>query len=277
MTVYNIVTNAILEQLEQGVIPWHRPWKTEGAAINYITRKEYSGINRLLLGGGEYMTFKQASELGGKIKKGSKATKIVFYKILEKKNENEEVIKRIPMLRYYNVFALNQVEGIDSKLEPVELYDNDPIQAAEEVVTSYTAKEKIQVKHEDPNRAYYDSMQDYINVPDLNRFEQPEEYYSTLLHEAAHSTGHESRLNRNISTSFGSHAYSKEELTAEIAAAYLIEYTGIDLKKVVGNTAAYIKHWSARLKEDPKLIVQSAAASEKACNFILGKELVHEA
>ena len=274
--VYQIVTDEILKQLEAGVIPWRRPWRTEGAAMNYVSRREYTGINRLLLAGGEYLTFNQVKELGGTVKKGSKASKVVFYKTLEIKEEEgqEEEGKRIPFMRYYNVFSLHQVEGIESKVEPVEPFMHDPIEGAEQIMQDYISREGISLVFDDPNRAFYRPSGDMINLPELGQYEIAEEYYSTAFHEMAHSTGHKARCDRGLESmaGFGSMSYSREELTAEIASAYLTEFAGLDLAKTIGNTAAYIDNWARALKADPKLIVQGAAASEKACSYILGRE-----
>jgi antirestriction protein ArdC len=267
MNVYEIVTDRILSELEKGRIPWRRPWRTEGPAINYLTRKEYRGINRLLLGGGEYLTYKQVADLGGTIKKGEKAHIVVFWKMY-RKDEDEDVI---PVLRYYNVFSIHQCEGIESKLDGVVKTDIAPISAAENVFSEYVGRENIGVKHSDPNRAFYQPSDDYINLPDMGQYDCAEEYYSTAFHEAAHSTGHESRLNRiKKAAAFGSASYSKEELVAEISAAYLCEFCGLDAAKTITNSAAYIQGWSSKLKQDPRLAVLAAGAAEKATEFILG-------
>jgi antirestriction protein ArdC len=268
MNVYEIVTDRILSELAKGNIPWRRPWRTEGPAINYVTRKEYRGINRLLLGGGEYLTFKQIRERGGKVKKGERSSIVVFWKQLEIEEEGEK--KTIPMLRYYNVFSIHQTEGINTKLEGVVRIEHEPIETAENVFATYTSRENIEVKHIDPNRAYYQPATDYINLPELSQYDIAEEYYSTAFHEAAHSTGHSSRLNRvKMEAAFGSASYSKEELVAEISAAYLCEHVGLDADKTITNSAAYIQNWSAKLKADPKLVVLAAGAAEKATEFIL--------
>lgn len=270
MNVYEIVTERILDELAKGRIPWRRPWRTEGPAINYVTRKEYRGINRLLLAGGEYLTYKQIQERGGKVKKGEKSSIVVFWKQLEIEDDDGEK-KEIPILRYYRVFSIHQCEGIDTKLAGVERVDIQPIEEAEKVFTSYVERESISVQHVDPNRAYYQPDSDIINLPELNQYEHAEEYYSTAFHEAAHSTGHESRLARLTKVAaLGSASYSKEELVAEISAAYLCESCGLDADKTITNSAAYIQGWSEKLKKDPRLVVLAAGAAEKATEYILG-------
>lgn len=281
MNVYEIVTNKLLEELAKGKIPWRRPWRTEGEAINYITRKPYQGINRLLLQGGEYLSFKQIQDKGGKIKKGSKAQIVVFWKWLEKQDDETGKTEKIPFLRYYNVFSIHDCEGIESKLPPIERKDINPIEEAEKVFNEYVNRENITLQHQNINRAYYSPDQDLINLPNLNQYDESEEYYSTAFHEAAHSTGHETRLKRLTKTAaFGSQTYSKEELTAEIAAAYLCESVGIDTNKTLHNSAGYIQGWSSKLKSDPKMAVMAAGAAEKAARYILNEtnqpEVEHE-
>jgi len=272
-SVYEIVTERILEELKAGVIPWKRPWRTDGPAINYVTRKEYRGINRLLLAGGEYLTFKQITDLGGKVKKGAKSSIVVFWTMYEKEDEDGEK-EKIPVLRYYRVFSIHQCDGIESKLPVVDAGPvPDPIDEAERVFSEYTSREGIKVSNDNPNRAYYSPDDDSINIPGLDRFQIAEEYYSTAFHEAAHSTGHEKRLKRLTKTAaFGSASYSKEELIAEITAAYLCEACGLDLNKTITNSAAYIKGWYEKLQSDPRMIVFAAAAAEKAADYILQRE-----
>lgn len=277
MNVYEIVTQKLIEQLEQGNIPWRRPWRTEGPAINYVTRKQYQGINRLLLMGGEYLTFNQIQERGGKVKKGCKAHIVVFWKWLEKPDEETGKIEKIPLLRYYNVFSIHDTEGINSKLPPIEIQNINPIDEAETLFQDYLKRESITLENGNINRAFYNPQSDLINLPKIGQYDSADEYYSTAFHEAAHSTGHEKRLNRLTKTAaFGSATYSKEELVAEIAAAFLCESCGIDTSKTIKNNAAYIRAWSDKLKTDPKMAVLAAGAAEKATQFILN-EKEHEA
>jgi antirestriction protein ArdC len=225
--VYEIVTDRIIKKLQEGVIPWKQGWLSN-PPINYVTRKPYSGINRLLLSkGGEYLTFNQIQELKGKIKKGAKAEIVVFYKQYTKDtvetNENGEEIQKTKtffVLRYYNVFHISDVEGIPSKLQTIQ---HNPIKEAEEVIVGYINRPPI--THNNPNRAAYYPLDDIINVPAMEHFKKAEDYYATLFHELVHSTGHKKRLGRfgdNIDVHmFGTEAYSKEELIAEIGAAIL--------------------------------------------------------
>lgn len=275
--VYSYVTEEIIRQLEKGVIPWKKPWNTkENPAINYVTRKPYRGINVLLLSkAGEYLTFKQVQQLGGKVKKGSKSHMVVFYKVDKNitKNENgEEKVNAWFILRYYRVFHLDDIEGIPSKVEKPES-NNSPITEAEKILSLYADKPKI--THANQGKAYYSPVEDYINVPPIECYNGEQEYYSTLFHECIHSTGHKSRLNRlneeeNKNAAFGSESYCKEELIAEIGSAMLCSTTGI--QNTLENSAAYIASWLKRLKEDKRLIVQAANKAQAAADYIQGIE-----
>lgn len=269
MNVYEIVTDRIIKKLEQGTIPWRKPWSSRSMAVNWKSQKPYRGVNAFLLDAGEYATFNQIQEAGGKIKKGAKSSIVVFYKKLDIKDEETDEEKKIPFLRYYNVWEINtQCEGMESKREIVE-EEADPIAEAEAIVKGY--KEGPEVRFA-PGRAYYSPSADYISVPALEDYKVPAEYYSTLFHEMAHSTGHKSRLNREegmAPTKFGSDPYSREELVAETAAAMLCGVAGIEMH-TLDNSAAYIQSWLKRLKEDSRYIVKAASAAQKAADHILG-------
>lgn len=274
MTVKEIVTNEIIKKLEEGTIPWQKPWQF-GDAVNYVTQKHYSGINRLLLDGGEYITFKQAQERGGKVKKGAKAKTVVFYKdyeITDVDADGNEEKKTVPVLRYYKVFSLTDVEGIDSKLD-LQARPNFTIDRCEHLVNSYIKYHGIEFDSRTVSeRAYYSPVEDKIVVPNINQHDTAEDYYSTLFHEMTHSTGHPLRLNRfkvdGSSAAFGSETYSREELVAEIGSAFLAEECGISCAKVLNNSAGYIQSWIKVLKGDSNAILYAAAKAEKAVELI---------
>jgi antirestriction protein ArdC len=262
MNVKEIVVNKILEKLEEGTIPWQKPWV--GTQINYVTRKAYTGVNTLLLDKqGEYLTFNQVKKLNGTIKKGSKAHLVVFYKLLE----DEEKEKKFGYLRYYKVFHIDDVEGIESKIEKKIDADNK-IDKCEEIINKYTNKPQIRI--DSINRACYSPTDDKIEVPKKEQFRNIEEFYSTLFHELAHSTGHQSRLDRfdNTSTKFASDSYSKEELVAEITTTMICSNTGIE-NKTLNNSVAYIQSWIKQIKDDSNIIIQSANKAQKAYEYII--------
>ena len=271
--VYQMVTDRIIEQLEKGVIPWRKPWRGN-PAMNYVTRKPYRGVNPMILPhSGEYLSFLQAKELGGCVKKGEKGSIVVFFKPLEVEDNQTGEKKNIPFLKYSTVFHLSQIEGIPTKLPPFVLSDVQPIEAAKKVIDGYTARSGVCFNHVIGNdRAYYQPSTDTITLPEIGQFTSANDYYSVTFHEAAHSTGHKTRLNRNIGTStFGSQKYSEEELVAEIAAAMLMNETGIEISGTFENSAGYIKSWLTKLRDDKKMIMTASSAAQKAADLILDR------
>jgi antirestriction protein ArdC len=267
--VYEIVTDRIIAELEKGVIPWQRPFTSAGIAVNWKTQKAYRGINMWLLDKGEYATFKQVTEAGGKVKKGEKAHVVVFWKWnMEVDEKGNETGKKIPWMTYYNVFEINtQCEGLASKRKE-ETFEHNPIEEAEKIIKGYMNSPEIRYSS---GRAYYKPSMDYVNMPPLIDFKKCEEFYNVFFHELAHSTGHKSRLNRpgiTETAAFGSETYSKEELVAEMSAAMLCGTAG--LETTYENSAAYIGSWLKSLKNDNKLVVQAASQAQKAADYILG-------
>ena len=279
-SVYEMVTDRIIEQLEQGVIPWQKPWTSvRSGAFNRISKKPYSLLNQMLLKfDGEYATFKQWSDLGGHVRKGEKSEIVVFWKIQpveEEKEDGTKVVKQIPLLRYYNVFHISQVDGVEP-LQEEELHDIEPIEKAENLLHDYWTRENITVKHKEGNRAYYSPTLDMICLPLFEQFNDSSEYYSTAFHESVHSTMNEHRCNRTEDrkgklVAFGSEEYSKEELVAEIGSANLMNIIGIETNKSFRNSSAYIKNWLSVLRNDVKFIVSASSKAEKAVNYILGE------
>ena len=282
MNVYEIVTKKIIEKLEAGTIPWKKPWQSGGLQKNIITKKPYRGINQFLLDLSGYSTpywlsFKQAKQLGGNVRKDEKSQIIVFWNWLKDKKTEEEY----PIFRYYNGFNLDQCDGLDKikadlKVEMEETKLNfQPIKECELVVKNWKGKPSIAHKG---NRACYSPFLDKIKMPGKENFLTVQEYYSTLFHELTHSTGHAKRLNRPElvdANKFGSHDYSKEELVAEMGASFLAQETGID-NTTIDNSAAYIASWLKVLKGNSKLVVQAAAKSQKAVDLILGVKFDHK-
>lgn len=279
-SVYEMVTNRIIEQLQNNVIPWQKPWHgLKSGAYNRISKKSYSILNQMLLQhGGEYATFKQWQGLGGKVRKGEKAEVIVFWKVLpveETQEDGTKEIKQVPFLRYINVFHISQVEGVEP-LEKESLPDIEPIQEAERILADYWTRENITVEHTAGNDAYYSPMMDTIRLPLFEQFESAEEYYSTAFHESVHSTLKETRCNRieeqNRIHASNKEEYSKEELTAELGSTFLMNMLAIETKGTFKNSAAYIQNWLSVLKNDVKFIVSASSRAEKATNYILNVE-----
>lgn len=300
--IYQMVTDRIIDQLGKGVIPWRKPWATMGTnnpdevAISHETGKSYSFLNQLLCGGpGEYVTFNQVQKLGGKIKKGEKSRIIVFWHQYIRKSEDDiittpedaaedENVRYGWYLKYYNVWNIDQCEGIESRWKKVAGVTEEPRlkpeAAAEKIVEEYLAQPshpELVIKIS--NKACYQPALDRVIAPQLSQYENVAEYYSTLFHELGHSTGHKDRLNRKGVANFdffGSHQYSLEELVAEMTAAMLVTEAGLDAEKAFMNSVAYIQSWYNTLKNDPKMFVTAAGAAEKAAKWILDIHQVQE-
>lgn len=281
--IYAVVTDKIISQLEQGVIPWQKPWIGIGsnAAVSWAKGTTYSILNQILLGEpGEYITFKQCVQAGGRVKKGVKSRIIVFWKMLEKPVLDEygkPVIGKdgqpkshlIPLLNYYNVFHIRECEGIESKQKDELPGVVHPVESAEQVIGNYVTRYNIGFSHEHGDRAFYHPSSDSIMLPMMEQFKSVAEYYSTAFHELTHSTGHISRLNRLEKTTFGSEAYSKEELVAEIGAASLMNEMGFETDESFKNSVAYVQSWLKALRNDKKMIISAAGKAEKAVRMIL--------
>lgn len=276
-TVYEMVTERIINELEQGTIPWEKPWSgRRSGAYNFVSKKSYSLMNQMMLKHrGAYGTFKQWTEKGGKIRKGEKSEIVVFWKfqIVEEENEEtgEKEEKKIPMLRYYNVFHISQVDGVELKEE--ELPEVEPIESAEKIKRDYVEREHIKILEYATDEAFYSPAGDFIQVPERGQYKDIESFYDVLFHEMTHSTGHKSRLNRlERGAHYGNELYSKEELVAELGSASLMNMLGLETKKTIRNNAAYIQSWIQVFKNDPRFIVSAAGKAEKAVKFILNEE-----
>lgn len=276
--VYEIITERILEKMKEGYIPWKKPWIGSAGSYNIISKKTYSITNQILLDHrGAYATFKQWQDLGGRIKKGAKSEIVIFWKMqeIEEKDEDSGEIrkKNVPLLRYYRVIHISDVEGV-AHPDPEEKFNTEPIQEAEDLLHSYLDREKISLHIlQDGNSAYYRPSDDSITLPEISQFKIAEEYYSTAFHECSHSTMKVWRCDReedNKKAHFGNAVYSREELIAEISSAAILNDLGLETPDTFTNSAAYIQGWSKALKEDPKLFITASSRAEKAANYILG-------
>lgn len=290
--IYQRVTDTIIAQLEKGTIPWQRPWKGNSAMhTNLKSKKAYRGINPFLLdlaamdGGYSspyWVTFKQGTEMGGTLKKikgatkgtGQKATMVVFWKIMRIKTDElddkgQPRIKTIPLLKYYNVFNVEQFEGFEDKVPQMDKVEFNSIEIAQALIDNMP--EAPAISH-GGNSAFYRPATDSVTLPTPESFDTPEAYYATAYHELVHATGHESRVGRIKDwATFGSEPYAKEELVAEMGAAMLSGFADIDMP-VRENSAAYIASWLKALKDDHKLVVGAAGQAQKAADYIIGPE-----
>jgi antirestriction protein ArdC len=276
--IYKMVTDRILGMLDEGVIPWQAAWSGGGFPTNLISGKRYRGVNVFILAGAGYtsknwLTYKQAVEAGGSVRKGEKGTQIIFWRFLEREEINRDTgeteVRNIPLLRYYTVFNLNQTEGIADPDENDSGEDDfEPIGKAEQIFNSIPNRPQVDWG----KRPCYSPAPDVVGLPEQHRFISNERFYKTAFHELIHSTGHADRLNRSTImdfNAFGSHEYSKEELIAEFGASFLCAEAGI-VQPVIENAAAYIDGWSRVFQKDKKIIVCAAAAAQKAADYILG-------
>ena len=271
---YERITERIVTLLEQGTVPWHKPWQVKtGLPRNLVSKKPYRGINPFLLLAMGYespywLTFRQAIQLGGSVKKGEKACPVVFWKQMEVTDKESGELEKIPLLRLYFVFNVAQCEGLRNM--PAE--DNSSFVATEaaEIVAKMPQPPKI--KH-GMSHAYYTPVNDIVGMPEPKRFDTEDAYHATLFHELMHSTGHEKRLKRQSITErngYGSDPYCKEELVAELGSAFLCGQAGI-VERTIDSSAAYLEGWLKQLKQDKTLIVYAAAQAQKAADFILGR------
>lgn len=282
MDIYEIITKKILDQIEAGVCPWSKPWTgVLDGAINYVSRKPYSLLNQMLLQKeGEWLSFNQIVERGGKVKKGAKSGMVVFTKRVEytreettDDGETTERVIRIPMLRYYNVFHISDVEGIETKIKDTDHKVVEPIKEGEKIIKAYLNNNPhLKFEPKKSNRAYYSPAQDLVVVPKLNQYENKEEYYSTAFHELGHSTMRSDRCDRKDGATMMREDYSREELVAELCAAYLCATAGMTSEKRFMNSAAYLKGWASKLKEDAKAIVWASTRAEAAAKYILNNQ-----
>jgi len=275
MDIYSEVTAHIIAQMEEGIIPWSKPWIACGKAVSHVTGKPYSLLNQMLLGRpGEYLTFKQCQEAGGHIRKGEKSSMVVFWKRIEQEDEETGEKKEVPFLRYYNVFHVDQCEGITAKHTTEAAFPDraESLETAQEIIYDYLCREGVKLFHQEGDRAFYRPSTDEVVLPIRKQFTSTAEYYSTVFHELTHSTGHTSRLNRLSKQSFfGTEDYSKEELVAEMGAATLVNHIGLETSTSLGNSAAYIQNWLQVLRNDKRFIISAAGKAEKAVAMILGQ------
>ena len=276
--VYEYVTESIMERLGKGTVPWHKPWKNgaAGAPMNFASKKHYRGINVFLLTlqsfeSPYWLTWRQVHEKGGEVRKGERSTIVVFWKPYEKEDEkNPGRTVKIPILRYYRVFNVEQSEGVEYPKSQGPTGKCEAIAAAERVAAGYPNPPEILHRG---SRACYRPLEDRIFMPLRESFENPEEYYSTLFHEMTHSTGHRRRLGRKTLVDlcpFGSTNYSKEELVAEMGAAMLCGESGIE-NRTIDNSASYIASWLSKLRGDKRLVIQAAAQAQKAADHVMGR------
>ena len=275
MRLYQEVTNRIIAELEQGAAPWVIPWrksKANGASLlphNPVTGARYRGINIPILwakqsdrgyGGNAWVTYKQAKGKGAQVRKGEKATEIVFTKKLKVKDRETEDEKQISMLRSYYVFNLEQIDGLTIEEVP-ELPDDKTRHHKAECFIAATG---ATIRHGGNEACFIPSL-DLIEMPPFGAFKTPEGYYATTLHELGHYSGHTTRLDRKLDGRFGTRAYAAEELIAELTSAFLCAHLGI--KGELRHTG-YLAKWVELLRHDERAIFTAAAKAQQAADYL---------
>lgn len=277
------VTERLIGMLESGTAPWQKPWDAGIAAMNRphnFNGRPYHGVNALMLWctaidkGYEdprWLTFKQVNKLGGHVNKGEKA-QIVEYWQWEKEVENpetgekEKVPLEHPKVYRAAVFNADQCTGLPKLRRQAQKWS--PVERAENII----AANGVPVTHNTDGSAFYSPGGDFICLPPRESFATVDAYYSTLLHEVGHSTGHPTRLNREFGGQFGSEGYAREELRAELASTFLCGELGIATTGSDEQHAAYVKSWVSALKNDYNEIFRAAADAEKICNYLYERE-----
>jgi len=277
--IYEKVNEKIMDLISKGTMPWEMTWEGSTLPMNLASNTQYRGINIWMLSAtamfngyshNQWLTFNQARKLGGAVKRNEKASFVVFAKRIEKNGQDdvpEDERDSFFLYQYYNVFNVAQCDGIT----PIEkkVRENTPLEEAEAIVAGYKNKPEIIRGEYSP---CYSPLNDKVFMPTIDAFTSSEEYYGALFHELAHSTGHESRMNRDLAGKMDKTSYSKEELIAEFTASYLRAMTGIATPVADANSASYIDGWSEKIKKDSRIIMSSASKAMRVADYILGKK-----
>ncbi len=271
----------IIAMLDQGEIPWSRPWLASGPR-NLFSGRGYTGLNRFILALAPFSlpfwaTYRQYQVAGLQVQRGETGTGIIYagrtVKTEEKvttEGERKEDKKVLRFLKAFTVFNVAQTDYKEKGFSLPEVRDNQELLECEAVVQEYTDREQIMITNGD--RAAYSPRDDSIIIPELCQFRTSEHYYATLFHESVHSTGPRlKRFQRTDPVCFGSDTYGREELVAEIGGAYLAALTGIDSEAITRNQTAYLQNWSAAIKADKDMLLYAAGRAEKAVDFITGE------
>ena len=278
------ITDRIVARLKDGVVPWRQPWSGKGFGVmprNAATSRAYSGANVLLLWSRaqesgftdpRWLTFKQALELGGNVRKGEKGECVVYVSHVLRKDDDGET-RRIPFLKAYTVFNVAQCDNLPAKIvDPHAAARVDNPDERDALAEAFVVSTGATVRHGEA-RAYYSPLGDFVNLPAYDTFTSASRYYATAFHELGHWTGAEKRLNRTFGKRFGDRAYSAEELVAELSSAFLCAEFGFDND---GQDAAYIATWIKFFEEHEKALVAAASAASKAVEFMRGLAIAEE-
>lgn len=271
---YEIITARILSELERGVSPWRQPWTPELAPQNFVSGRSYRGVNALLLsiasqdyGCPFFATFRQIRQLGGRVHSDQLSEPDLVSVRMLVPDEDEEADTRLkPILCFCPVWNLAQTKGITWSLP--EKTPNNPIEECERIVQGYSDGPCI-IYEKNPF-TYYSLLEDSIHIPIEARSGDPYAHYQVLFQELVHSTGHASRINRDLSAHRESKTYAREQLTAEIGAAFLLGSAGLTESAPIPKSVSYIFDWMRTLRDDPQCVVCAASRAQKAADWILG-------
>ena len=281
--LFDQITNQIIDLMEAGVVPWRETWKLKGCypPTNYVSKKPYQGLNVFLIhlellrrkvqySSKYFLTKKQAEDLkGGKVKKGEEGFALMLVKPYKRAPEESADPVESVLIRQFVVFNIEQCEGIQDR-DPIPTQDFNPIMAAEQIVAAMPQPPLMLHGNYSP---CYSPSTDTVTLPRPELFKSPADYYDTAFHDLIHSTGHKSRLGRPSImkvTHFGDDDYSREELVAEIGAAFLCAMTGIE-RTTIKNNAAYIQNWLGKLRNDGTIVIHAASQAQKGVDYISGK------
>ncbi|MEO0380920.1 MAG: zincin-like metallopeptidase domain-containing protein [Pseudomonadota bacterium] len=276
--IHQEITDKIIKELEAGTPPWKRGWTKKTGGLSglplRVTGQPYAGINVLLLWGAaadagysapHWMTFKQAKELGGCVRKGERGTGIVFFSTFIREDDNGED-QKIGFLKNYTVFNVEQIDGLPEKWTWTGTDEIDEGTRPVEDVQAFFDNTGAAIGH-GGNRAFYSKRSDSITMPPIKAFHSAQDYYGTLAHELIHWTGADHRLERLKNTAEKDQDYAFEELVAELGACFLCAHIGCETN--LPNSASYIGGWLKRLRDDKRFIFRAATAAQKATEYAL--------
>ena len=284
--MYEEVTNRIVAELENGYIPWLKPWTGTNGAWSRATGKNYSLINQFLMPAGEYITYDELMREGGEFIRDEDGKvhdpqyvwsfwyKAVNVEVEDKETgETKEELFLIPKSKYHRVWNVETDTTLSVKYDKDEKREGvDPLKELEAIKKDYVKRSGVRYSECISNKAYYAPIEDKVVVPCRKQYDKVAEFYSTVFHELGHSTGAPSRLNRFKgldAVAFGDTDYSREELVAELTACSILANTGVETKTSFRNTTAYIQGWLRALKDDPQAIIRASAKAEQAYNLIM--------
>lgn len=282
--LFQQIADAIAAQMEAGVLPWHKPWsETQGAARNAVSGKAYRGANVFWLemarqakgyGSNLWLSFKQAKDLGGSVRKGEQGSAVFFWMFDKKADPVTGELKPVVWAKAYTVFNLDQCDDVKVPAKHAAPLVQPCPDVRNAIAEQLMLDTGAVIRHGGDVACYVPSL-DIVKLPAFAQFESADAYYSTAFHELGHWTGHKSRLNREYGKRFGDEAYAFEELVAELTAAFVCLTNGFD-NPARDDHAAYIKHWLKVLKSDKRAFITAAGAAQKAADLILGTAKAQE-